>query len=70
MLTARARAKNGRWIRPGRFCHVGSNEWGPDDKISAPNRTTPELVLEAVGLVKQGKAATLGKLYARDIPFF
>ena len=45
-------------------------EWGPDDKVGAPNRTTPELVLEAVGLVKQGKTATLGKLYASDIPFF
>ena len=23
-------------------------EWGPDDKVGAPNRTTPEMVLEAV----------------------
>jgi hypothetical protein len=45
-------------------------EWGPDDKVGAPNRTTPEIVLEAVGLVKQGKTATLGKYYASDIPFF
>jgi kynurenine formamidase len=45
-------------------------EWGPDDKVGSPNRTTPEMVLEAVGLVKQGKTATLGKLYAHDIPFF
>jgi hypothetical protein len=28
-------------------------EWGADDKVGAPNRTTPELVLKAVGLVKQ-----------------
>src|ERR671911_2875398 len=46
------------------------SEWGPDDKVGSPNRTTPEMVLEAVGLVKQGKTATLGKLYASDIPFF
>jgi kynurenine formamidase len=46
------------------------SEWGPDDKVGSPNRTTPEMVLAAVGLVKQGKVATLGKLYARDIPFF
>ena len=39
-------------------------------RSGAPNRTTPEMVLEAVKLVKQGKIATLGKLYARDIPFF
>jgi kynurenine formamidase len=45
-------------------------EWGPDDKVGAPNRTTPEIVLEAVKLVKQGKVATLGKLYATDIPMF
>ena len=46
------------------------SEWGPDDKVGAPNRTTPEIVLAAVELVKQGKTATLGKLYASDIPFF
>jgi kynurenine formamidase len=43
-------------------------EWGPDDKVGAPNRTTPEMVLKAVQLVKQGKTATLGKLYGPDIP--
>lgn len=46
------------------------SEWGPDDKIGAPNRTTPEIVLKAVGLVKQGKVATLGKVYAGDAPAF
>ena len=45
-------------------------EWGADDKVGAPNRTTPELVLKAVGLVKQGKVATLGKIYASDAPAF
>ena len=25
------------------------SEWGPDDKIGAPNRTTPELVFEGSG---------------------
>jgi kynurenine formamidase len=46
------------------------SEWGPDDKAGSVNRTTPEMVLDAVKLVKQGKTATLGKLYAGDIPFF
>jgi kynurenine formamidase len=46
------------------------SEWGPDDKVGAPNRTTPQMVLDAVKLVTEGKTATLGKLYARDIPFF
>jgi kynurenine formamidase len=46
------------------------SEWGADDKVGAPNRTTPELVLKAVGLVKRGKVATLGKVYAADAPAF
>jgi kynurenine formamidase len=45
-------------------------EWGADDKVGSPNRTTPQLVLKAVGLVKQGKVATLGKIYAADAPAF
>ncbi len=46
------------------------SEWGPDDKAGAVNRTTPDLVLKAVGLVKRGKVATLGKVYAQDAPAF
>ena len=46
------------------------SEWGPDDKAGAVNRTTSEMVIKAVGLVKQGKVATLGKIYASDIPVF
>ncbi len=45
-------------------------EWGPDDKVGAPNRTTAELILKAVRLVKKGKSATLGKIYATDAPAF
>ena len=45
-------------------------EWGPDDTAGSVNRTTPEMVLKAVGLVKQGKVATLGKVYAGDAPAF
>ncbi len=45
-------------------------EWGADDRVGAANRTTPELVLKAVGLVKRGKVATLGKVYASDAPAF
>ncbi len=44
--------------------------WGAEDKAGAVNRTTPEMVLKAVGLVKQGKTATLGKIYAGDAPAF
>jgi kynurenine formamidase len=46
------------------------SEWGADDKAGAVNRTTPQIVKKAVGLVKQGKVATLGKVYASDAPAF
>ena len=45
------------------------SEWGPDDKVGAEPHNS-EMVLAAVELVKQGKIATLGKLYASDIPIF
>jgi kynurenine formamidase len=45
-------------------------EWGANDKVGAPNRTTPAMVLKAMRLVKQGKVATLGKLYQSSIPAF
>ncbi|HSS63113.1 MAG TPA: hypothetical protein VLS27_01670, partial [Gammaproteobacteria bacterium] len=46
------------------------SEWGPGDKAGAVNRTTPEMVLEAVKLVRRGKVATLGKVYQQDAPAF
>ncbi|MEM8813883.1 MAG: cyclase family protein [Pseudomonadota bacterium] len=46
------------------------SEWGAEDKAGAVNRTTPEMVLKAVGLVTQGKTATLGKVYSGDAPAF
>jgi kynurenine formamidase len=46
------------------------SEWGPDDKAGAVNRTNPEIVLAAMKLVKQGKVATLGKVYQQDMPSY
>jgi hypothetical protein len=46
------------------------SQWGPDDKAGAVNRTTPEMVLKSVKLVKRGKVATLGKVYQQDAPTF
>ncbi len=46
------------------------SEWGPDDKAGAVNRTTSAMVLKAVKWVKQGKVATLGKIYQQDAPAF
>ena len=45
-------------------------EWGADDKAGAINRVTPDKVMKALKLVKQGKSATLGKTYSKDIPGF
>jgi kynurenine formamidase len=45
-------------------------EWGPNDKAGAVNRTTSAIVLRGLRLVKQGKSATLGKLYHSSIPAF
>lgn len=47
-------------------------EWGPNDKAGAINRITPQYVMKVLGsgIIKQGKTATLGKLYASDIPAF
>ncbi len=46
------------------------SEWGKDDMAGAVNRTTPEMVLKSIKLVKQGKVATLGKVYQSDMPMF
>ncbi|MCY4514904.1 MAG: cyclase family protein, partial [Candidatus Tectomicrobia bacterium] len=43
-------------------------EWGPDDRVGATNRTTPEMVLKAIKLVQHAQVATLGQLYASDDP--
>jgi kynurenine formamidase len=45
-------------------------EWGAEDRIGAVNRTNAATVLAATKLVKQGKVATLGKVYQSDMPFF
>src|SRR5438105_2828569 len=45
-------------------------EYGASDKAGSVNRTTPAMVLKALRLVKQGKVATLGKLYHSSIPVF
>lgn len=46
------------------------SEWGADDRVGAVNRTTPAMILSAVKLIKQGKVATLGKVYQQDAPTF
>jgi kynurenine formamidase len=44
--------------------------FGPDDQRGAANRITPAKVLEAVGLVKQGKVLDFGRVYEKGMPLF
>lgn len=46
------------------------SEWGADDMAGSVNTTTPRMVVKAARLVKRGKVATLGKIYAGDAPAF
>ena len=46
------------------------SEWGADDQIGALNRLTPEKVLAAAGLIKQGKIYDMGRVFEEDMPLF
>ena len=46
------------------------SEWGADDSVGSANLITPTVVMRAIGLVEQGRVATLGKVYAQDAPAF
>ncbi len=46
------------------------SQWGPDDQRGATNRVTPQRVLEAARLIKEGKVYSLGRLYEPGIPLF
>jgi kynurenine formamidase len=48
---------------------VGNQEFGADDMAGAIQRIGSQDIMDSLKLVKQGKAATLGKIYAPDIPF-
>ena len=43
------------------------SEWGADDLVGAVNRTTPDIVLAATKLVKQGKVISLGLPVEPDV---
>ena len=42
--------------------------WGADDQRGAANRLTPEKVLEASALIKQGRVYQLGRIYEHGMP--
>ena len=44
------------------------SEWGPNDQRGAMNRITPQKVLQAASLIKEGKIYQLGRLYENGMP--
>lgn len=46
------------------------SEWGPDDQRGAANRITPEKILEATQLIREGKLYQLGRIYESDMPLY
>ena len=46
------------------------SQWGPEDQQGAANRITPERVLAAAGLIKEGKIYQLGRVYEPGMPLF
>ncbi len=46
------------------------SEWGVDDQLGALNRLTPEKVLAAASLIKEGKIYDMGRVFEEDMPLF
>jgi kynurenine formamidase len=44
------------------------SEWGPEDQRGAMNRITPQKILQAVSLIKEGKIYQLGRVYEQGMP--
>src|ERR1700732_2649536 len=50
------------WTVPGKWCPRGNwGRWGEQDKRGMLNFLTPDLIVKAAGLVKQGKVYALGE---------
>ena len=46
------------------------SEWGKDDERGAVNRITPQKVLQAVALIREGRIYQLGRVYEAAMPIF
>lgn len=46
------------------------SEWGTQDQRGAANRITPQKIVEALRLVKEGKIYQLGRVYEQEMPLF
>ena len=44
------------------------SEWGAEDQRGAMNRITPQKILQAVSLIKEGKIYQLGRIYEQGMP--
>src|SRR5499427_10731914 len=57
------------WTVKGKWGTRGNwGRWGAEDKRGMPNVITPEMVVKATGLVKQGKVYALGEELHNDVP--
>jgi kynurenine formamidase len=59
------------WTQPGKWGKRGNwGRWGEEDKRGMLNFITPEMIVKAAGLVKQGKVYALGEELHSDVPRF
>src|SRR5712691_1975672 len=57
------------WTVPGKWGPRGNwGRWGEQDKRGMLNFITPDLIVKAAGLVKQGKVYALGEEMHSDLP--
>jgi kynurenine formamidase len=57
------------WTQPGKWGKRGNwGRWGEADKRGMLNFITPEMIVKAAGLVKQGKVYALGEELHSDVP--
>ncbi len=57
------------WTVPGKWGKRGNwGRWGEEDKRGMLNYITPDMVLKAAALVKQGKVYALGEELNADVP--
>src|SRR5947209_4496479 len=57
------------WTVPGKWGKRGNwGRWGEEDKRGMLNYITPEMIIKAAGLVKQGKVYALGEELHNDVP--
>jgi kynurenine formamidase len=57
------------WTVPGKWGKRGNwGRWGDEDKRGMLNYITPEMIVKAAGLVKQGKVYALGEELHNDVP--